>query len=82
MRNMSVVNDRTYWVGNGMQDGQEQAELDYKSGQGRNYTARSGSWQIGYAAWMERLQRSRGQKVIRDLVPATLNRYGPVDKTA
>lgn len=73
---MITYMDREFWVGNGMADGQEQAELDYASGQGRNYTARSGSWQIGYTAWMEKLQLTRGRKTIRDLVPAGLNRRG------
>jgi hypothetical protein len=69
----SKVDDREFWVGNGMADGQHQAELDYASGQGRNYERRSGSWLIGYTAWMERLQLQQGRKVIRDLVPARLN---------
>lgn len=73
---MSVVNDRDYWAWNGMAHGQEQAEHDYESGQGRNYSGRSYSYQIGYAAWMEKLQLTRGRKVIKDLVPATLNRRG------
>lgn len=65
--------DREFWVGNGMEDGQEQAALDYESGQGRDYSARSGSWQIGYTAWMERLQLTKGRKKITGLVPARLN---------
>lgn len=68
-----VMQDREYWVGNGMADGQVQAELDYESGQGRNYSARSGSWLIGYTAWMEKMQLTRGRKKIANLEPARLN---------
>ena len=70
---MSVVQDREFWVGNGMADGQNQAELDYASGQGRDYSRRNGTWQIGYTAWMERLQLQQGRKKIADLEPARLN---------